>query len=245
MLRIVIKLSVACFLELLIKIDSHSMFEKRSYSNLLEESFPGMKANMMRCEILGYPWASRTFIKEENDEVLCHVGFLDYPMLIEGRWHQVGALHAICTKVTHRGRGLASELIQYTLKWAQNRYEFVILFTEIPNFYEKLSFRYIQEYRFRLACRCPKGSQSLEPVTFPKDNALFLNSFQDRAPVSDHLWVKDNGIIASYNTLFATYPTYTGRFIIVRLSKVLSLFNCKVKHCIYLILSLVRFHLLI
>jgi len=32
--------------------------------------------------------------------------------------------------------------------------------------------------------------------------------FQNRSPVSEHLWVKDNGTIASYNTLFATYPTY-------------------------------------
>lgn len=184
------------------------MFEKRSFSNLLEESFPGMKANMIRCEILGYPWASRPFIKEEKNEVFCHVGLLEYPMLIEGCWHKVAALHAICTKVAHRGRGLASELIQQALKWAQNRYEFVILFTEIPNFYKKLSFSYIQEYRFRLACRCPKGSQSLKPVIFPKDNALFLRSFQDQAPVSNHLWVKDNGTIASFNTLFGTYPTY-------------------------------------
>ncbi len=184
------------------------MFETKSYSNLLEESFPGMKANLAHCEILGYPYPSTPFIKEENGEILSHVGFLEYPMLIEGCWHQVGALHAICTKVTHRSHGLASELIREALKWAQNRYEFVILFTEIPNFYKKLSFRYIQEYRFRLACRCPKGSQSLRPVTFPKDNALFLRTFQDRAPVSNRLWVKDNGTIASYNTLYATYPTY-------------------------------------
>jgi len=184
------------------------MLEKKSYLNLLEESFPGIKANIARCETLGFPWSSKPFLKEEKGEILSHVGFLEYPMLSEGKWYNAGALHAICTKDTHRGQGLARELIQEALQWAKNRYEFVILFTEIPKFYEKLSFHYIQEYRFRLACRCPKGSQSLKPVIFPEDNALFLQIFFSRTPISDHLWVKDNGAISSFNTLFGTFPIY-------------------------------------
>lgn len=181
----------------------------RSYLDLLEESFPGIKANIKRCETLGFSWDScRPFLKEEKGEILSHVSFLEYPMLISGRLYKAGALHAICTKATHRGQGLASELIQEALEWAKTRYEFVILFTEIPNFYEKLSFHYIQEYRFHLPCRCPKGSQSLRPVISPNDNALFLRSFHERAPVSNHLWMQDNGAIASFNTLFATYPTF-------------------------------------
>jgi GNAT superfamily N-acetyltransferase len=119
--------------------------ENISYINLLEESFPGMKANLSRCVALGFPWASKPFLKEERGEFLSHVGFLEYPMLIEGKWHKVGALHAICTKATHRGRSLASQLIQEVLAWAENQYEFVVLFTEIPKFYEQLSFKCIQE----------------------------------------------------------------------------------------------------
>ena len=45
-------------------------------------------------------------------------------------------------------------------------------------------------------------------MTSPKDNALFLRCFQERAPVSDHLWIKDHGAIARFNTLFATFPAY-------------------------------------
>lgn len=179
-----------------------------TYLNLLEESFPGIKANIIRCETLGFPWGSKLFFKEDGKETVSHVAFLEYPMLIEGHWRKAGALHAICTKATHRGQGLASELIREALKWAKNQYEFVILFTEIPQFYEKLSFQYIQEYRFHLASKRPKGTQPLRPITFPKDNPLFLRCFHSRVPVSNHLWVKDHGIIASFNTLFATYPTY-------------------------------------
>ncbi|MBS0653944.1 MAG: hypothetical protein JSR39_10530 [Verrucomicrobia bacterium] len=82
------------------------------------------------------------------------------------------------------------------------------LFTKIPQFYEKFSFRTIQEHRFHLSCRQPKGSQRLIPLTAPKDSALFLDHFQQRAPTSNRLWVKDNGFIASFNALFATHPSY-------------------------------------
>lgn len=184
------------------------MNENSSFLDLLEESFPGIKANIKRCETLGFPWKSKPFIREEKGEIVSHVGFLEYPMRIGNRLHQAGALHAICTKMTHRGRGFASKLIQEVLHWAEKQYEFVILFTEIPNFYKKFSFQYIQEYRFHLACKRSKGSKSLTPVTSPKDNALFLSCFHNRTPLSNHLWVKDNGSIASFNTLFATYPTY-------------------------------------
>jgi predicted N-acetyltransferase YhbS len=182
--------------------------EKRAYLHLLEESFPGMQATIARCEALGFPWSSRPFLKEEKGEIVSHVGFLNYPMLIEGKWRNGGALHAICTKASHRGRGLASALIQEVLEWAKTQVEFVILFTEIPKFYERLSFHSLQEYRFHLPCKRPKGSLPSFPMTCPKDAPLFLNCFHSRVPLSTHLWVKDQGAIASFNTLFATYPTF-------------------------------------
>ena len=123
---------------------------KENFFNLLDESFPGIKANILRCEGLGFPWNSTPYFKEENGEILSHVGFLEYPIAIDGKVHKAAALHAICTKKSFRGRGLASEFIREALSWAEKQYEFVILFTEIPKFYEKLSFQCIQEYRFHL-----------------------------------------------------------------------------------------------
>ena len=179
------------------------------YLKLLEESFPGIKANILRCKNLGFPWAaSKLFLKEINDEVVAHAGFFECPLLVEGQWHKMGALHAICTQVAHRSQGLASQLIQEALLWAKDRCEFIILFTEIPKFYERLSFHSVQEYRFHLPCKHSKGSKSLRPIHAPNDDSLFLRIFREREPISNHLWVKDNGSIASFNTLFATYPTY-------------------------------------
>ncbi len=185
------------------------MIERKSYLKLLEESFPGIKANIIRCEALGFSWgSSRLFLKEEKGEVLSHESFLECPFLIDGRWTKMGAIHAICTESTHRRQGLASQLILEALEWAKERCEFVMLFTEIPAFYKRFSFRGIQEHRFYLPCTHPKGSQSLRPVIAPEDNSLFLRCFQEREPVSNHVWIKDTGVLASFNTLFATYPIY-------------------------------------
>lgn len=60
------------------------MLEKRPYLNLLEESFPGIKTNIIRCETLEFSWEYRPFLKEEKGEILSHVGFLEYPMLVGG-----------------------------------------------------------------------------------------------------------------------------------------------------------------
>lgn len=184
------------------------MFEK-SYLELLDESFPGIKNNIIRCEALGFPWgSSRVFLKEDKDKAISHAGFFECPILIEGQWHKMGALHAICTHASHRGQGLATDLIHEALLWAKERCELVLLFTEIPSFYQRLAFHCIQEYRFHLPCSHPKGVKYLRPVAAPQDNELFLRCFREREPTSNCLWIKDNGAIASFNTLFATYPTY-------------------------------------
>jgi GNAT superfamily N-acetyltransferase len=181
----------------------------KPYHKLLEESFPGIKDNIIRWEALGFSWeSSKLFIKEEKGEVLSHVAILECPMLIDGQWHKMGALHGICTQATHRGCGLATELIQEAVQWTKGRYEAVFLFTEIPAFYEKLSFHRIQEYRFHLSHRYPKGSQPLRPVIAPQDNDLFIRCFRKREPLTHRLWIKDDGSTAAFNTLFATYPTY-------------------------------------
>lgn len=184
------------------------MIETKAYLNLLEQSFPGIKGNVARCETVGFTWESKQFLKEKNGEVISHVGLLDYPLLMDGKLQSACALHAICTKDTERCQGLASELIQEALEWASNAYEFVILFTEIPKFYEKMSFQCIQEYRFHLVKDFPKGSKPLRPITSPKDDVLFIRTFQERAPVSNNLWMKDHGFIASFNALFASHPVY-------------------------------------
>ena len=187
-----------------IGIDEKTLLNEPSLK-LLEESFPGIKDTINYCAKLGFPWESgRLFIKEG----LSHVGFFECPILIENKWHKIGALHAICTKSTHRNQGLASQLIKEALKWGESRCECVILFTDIPEFYEKLSFQKVQEYRFHLDCKHAKGSKALTPMVAPKDDPLSLNCFKNREPLSNCLWIKDTGLISSFNALFTSYPIY-------------------------------------
>ena len=184
--------------------------EMESYLNLLEESFPGIKNNIIRCESLGFEWAGegRIFVKEENGKAVCHVGYYETSALIEGSWCKIGALHAICTQSSCRNQGHASQLILDALKWAERHCSIIILFTEIPKFYTRLSFREIQEYRFHLPCEHVRGDKVLRQIQIPNDSGLFLRCFREREPLSHRFWIKDNGAIASFNTLFATYPTF-------------------------------------
>jgi hypothetical protein len=176
---------------------------------LLEASFPKIGCNIARYEALGFSWSfSRPFLKEKKGEVLSHVGFLEYPIWVNGQRRKVGALHAICTRKDCRRQGLASQLIEEALQWAEDSYESVVLFSEIPSFYEKLSFRCLPEYRHHLTCSWPQGRQALVPLTSTKDDALVLRCFQQRAPLTSQVWVEDRGAIACFNALFATYPTY-------------------------------------
>lgn len=181
---------------------------KGAVLKLLDEAFPGLKTHILRCEELGFSWQSRPFFKEERGEILAHIGFLECPFVIEGSWYKAGALHAVCTKASHRGQGLGSQLIQEVLLWAKERYDFLVLFTKIPKFYERFSFQSVTEHRFHLSYRQDRGTKELIPMISPRDRELFLRLFSERESLSNQVWMQDLGAIASLNTLFATYPRH-------------------------------------
>lgn len=166
----------------------------------LMKTYPGYVPNIKRCIELGFPWKSRPLLKAVEGQIVSHAGLLDYPLWIDGKEHQAAALHAIYTHAPYRRRGYATELIQEAVKTQ----DLVVLFTEIPSFYEKLGFKHVQEYRFRFTCKPTRGSQSLSEV----DKALFLRRYRERTPLSNKLWMKDDGSITAFNTLFATAPVF-------------------------------------
>lgn len=186
----------------------------KSYLPLLEEAFPGIKTTMTRCEELGIVWGGkgRIFVKEEEGKAVCHVGYYEASALIEGTWCKIGALHAICTLSSCRNLGYASQLIIEALQWAKERASIVLLFTDIPKFYTRLSFQEIQEYRFRLLCNHKQGNAVLKQMHIPSDKELFLRCFREREPLSYRFWIKDTGDIASFNTLYSSYPTFNNLY---------------------------------
>lgn len=133
---------------------------------------------------------------------------IKYPLYIHKKLYKVLALHAICTKKEFREKGLASELIQKIIQASKRDFEFLILFTEIPKFYEKFSFKCVQKYRFELKSFHTKGTKNLKPLCAFEDQTLFKRLFFERTFLSSQLTVKDNGFISSFNCLFATYPYF-------------------------------------
>lgn len=175
--------------------------------NLLEESFPGIKANIKRCNDIGYSWESlsKPFVK---GDFFSHVGLINFPFFADGHLIKACALHAICTTQSQRGQGLASELIQEALLWAEKQFDVVLLFTEIPKFYEQFSFKHIQESRFCLKLDKKIPSRNLRQLVSPHDDALLRRLFRVRAPLSNRLHIEDYASIATFNALFATHPLY-------------------------------------
>jgi len=198
------------------------IMSQKAFVDLLDEAFPGIKPTLSRYETLGFHEESTHFVKEFKGKPIAHVGVWEYPIMVDGQCIKAGALSAICTSKSHRGQGLASALIQEALDWTEERYEFAMLFTSIPDFYQKLSFQVIQEYRSYLTFRHKKGSQKLATLTFPQDNALVVRCFQEREALSNNLWTKDYGAFACFNALFLTFPTYASFYYSPSLDAILS-----------------------
>lgn len=190
--------------------------ETKSYIHLLEESFPGIKNNIKNCEALGFGWGEegRLFIKEENNKVISHVGYFESSAIIDGRLEKLGALHAICTSPAYQNRGFASELILEALKWAKDRCSSVLLYTEIPAFYERLAFNSLQEYRFHLPCKHRGGTQTLRKVQVPKDTYFFIAASKPELPYLIDFGLKIMGQLPLL-TLFLVLTQPFGLFTIV------------------------------
>ncbi|MBK9647816.1 MAG: GNAT family N-acetyltransferase [Deltaproteobacteria bacterium] len=80
---------------------------------LFETSFPGLPAGVERAGAVGVPWPSVTtpFVGFDGDEAVSHVGVLMQPMRLNGEDRLVAGIHAVCTRPSHRGRGLARRLL--------------------------------------------------------------------------------------------------------------------------------------
>ncbi len=177
---------------------------KKRVLQFLEGVFAGLGSGVERCEGQGFFWTSRPFIREERGEIVSHVGLLEYPVLVEGVRCRAAALHAVATRESHRGQGLASSLIEEAIEWARGRYDFLVLYTKIPAFYEPFSFARVEECRFRLECAREKGRQALEPLEAAEVRRLFC----EREMLSGQVWVEDRGEIAPLNALFEGFPHF-------------------------------------
>jgi ribosomal protein S18 acetylase RimI-like enzyme len=171
-----------------------------SIATLLGRVWPRVPGAAARAGALGFPWAaaSTAFVRREGERVVGHVGVIELPLVLAGRPVRVGSIHAVCTDPERRGRGLGAALMDDALGACEQRYETLVLTTEIPDFYVRFGFRSVREHAFARALptasrRLPPGSRPLAET--PDDVGLLRRLLAVRAPVSERLGSLEAGTV--------------------------------------------------
>ena len=164
---------------------------------LFETSFPGLPAGVERAGAVGVPWPSVTtpFVGFDGDEAVSHVGVLMQPMRLNGEDRLVAGIHAVCTRPSHRGRGLARRLLAEACAFADLHTPLSELSTDDPPIYTGHGFRVTQTYRFVAspAARVPVTARPLRPASLNADLQLLRASLRRRAPASSRWGTREPG----------------------------------------------------
>jgi GNAT superfamily N-acetyltransferase len=167
---------------------------------LLARVWPKLPGVVARAGAMGFAWTavSTPFTRREHGRVVGHVGVIDLPLMVEGRWRRVASIHAVCTDPDRRGRGLGRALMAEALAWCDRRYDAIVLSTEIPPFYAKFGFRPMPEQAFARALPRPPRTPSARARMLterPEDIRVLGRLLSQRAPISERLGSGEDGTI--------------------------------------------------
>jgi predicted N-acetyltransferase YhbS len=187
---------------------------------LYETSFPGLAAGIERAGAVGARWPSTTtpFVCFDGDEAVSHVGVLMQPIRLNGEDHLVAGIHAVCTRPSHRGRGLARRLLAEACAFADQHTPLSELSTDDPPIYTGHGFRVTQTHRF-VACpaaRIPVTVRPLRPASVEADLHTLRALLERRAPASSRwgtrepgwLVLTDAALSRRLDTVFAWLPDH-------------------------------------
>ncbi|MCK6521801.1 GNAT family N-acetyltransferase [Myxococcota bacterium] len=187
---------------------------------LYETSFPGLPAGIQRAEAVGVPWPTNTtpFTLFDGDEAVSHVGVLMQPMRLGGEDRLVAGFHAVCTRPSHRGRGLARRLLAEACAFADARTPLSELSTDDPPIYTGHGFRVTQTYRFVASPAAPSSvvCRPLRPSSVAADLELLRGLLRRRAPASSRwgtlepgwLVLTDAALSRRADTVFWSLPEH-------------------------------------
>ena len=129
--------------------------------DLYSTTWPRLPDRIATSNALGWVWqdASVPFVAwadgpDGTRRALSHVGLLPVPLRIAGQDTLWAALHAVCTRPSHRGQGLSRPLMQAALDHIDRSplpFAGTFLTTDQPALYTRYGFRVVPEHRFRLA----------------------------------------------------------------------------------------------
>ena len=157
---------------------------RASLLDLLDEGFPGLAARVAAAEASHGPWASVTepFVRWEGPRAIGHVGVIAHRVRLAGATVEVAGVHAVCTRIDARGRGVARGLLVEACAWADRAHTTAKLFTDVPAVYASHGFREVPLHVFHVDR--PGGEGGGRPLR--ADEALaFLALCAEREPVSD------------------------------------------------------------
>ena len=155
---------------------------------LFELVWPGFAEQVHDAQALGLRWdaCSTPFVLRNGESPVAHVGVIGVRLLLAGEEMPAGAIHAVCTHPTQRGRGHCRTLMEDALAWCAPRYQTLFLTTDKPALYERFGFRVIAESRFVGPAR--PGADARPPVrldfTQEWDPILLDHMLDVRAPPS-------------------------------------------------------------
>lgn len=134
---------------------------------LLDLAWPLLSRRVARASEFQAKWTaiSNPFIIREKKRPLAHVGVLEQKVFMGDKVHDIGGIHAVCTHPGYRGRGLCRELMEKALTYCDALYDTVMLFTDIPELYERFGFRLMEESRFILTdFQLEPGKKKFRPL---------------------------------------------------------------------------------
>ena len=169
--------------------------------NLIDSIFPGIKSVAMNGIKYNARWdkVSLPFIKENNGEVIAHIGIIPFDLMLNQKKQHVAAIHGICVKEEFRGKGLFKQLMQEVLKYIENNFDASLLFTDKPDLYKPYNFTILPEYDFILnSHNINKADSDLRILSL--DNADDLKTMQDL--LSDHLPISNQMSLINETTIF-------------------------------------------
>ena len=119
--------------------------------HLINEVFPGCKEFALNGMKHKASWSriSTPFIVEDQGEIIAHAGVWPMIIMLNETIHLTAAIHGVCVKQGHRGKGYFKQLMQEVMEYVDNHFDSSLLFTTKPYLYQNYPYKImLPEYDF-------------------------------------------------------------------------------------------------
>jgi predicted acetyltransferase len=160
--------------------------------NTVNEVFPGSKNFALQGIQYKAAWdkTSIPFIIEEHGEIIAHAGVIPLTLMMNGNKHQGAAIHGVCVKKEHRGKGYFKQLMKEAMQYIDTHFESSFLVTDKPYLYKNYPYKtMLPEYDFvvndeiKLKVKAP--DLRMLDLNNPQDLTLVHLLLDTRIPLSN------------------------------------------------------------